>query len=70
MGLIPTLVDDKFTVIGGGFDEVAIVSVSGVVQKEFGVSNSYDMAGLQSGMYFIYLKSSGAVVKRFSVLKK
>lgn len=68
--IIPTLVDDKFTVIGGGFDEVAIVSVSGVVQKEFGVSNSYDMAGLQSGMYFIYLKNSGAVVKRFSVLKK
>lgn len=68
--IIPTLVDDKFIVVGDGFDEVSIVSVSGVVQKEFVVSSSYDMAGLPSGMYFIYLKSSGAVVKRFSVLKK
>lgn len=68
--IIPTLVDDKFIVVGDGFDEVSIVSVSGVVQKEFVVSNSYDMAGLPSGMYFIYLKNSGAVVKRFSVLKK
>ncbi|MBO5864326.1 MAG: cellulase family glycosylhydrolase, partial [Paludibacteraceae bacterium] len=68
--IIPTLVDDKFIVVGDGFDEVSIVSVSGVVQKEFVVSSSYDMAGLPSGMYFIYLKNSGAVVKRFSVLKK
>lgn len=68
--IIPTLVDDKFIVVGDGFDVVSIVSVSGVVQKEFVVSSSYDMAGLQSGMYFIYLKNSGAVVKRFSVLKK
>lgn len=72
LSVLPTIVDDEFTVLGdeNEYTEVSIYSLAGVKLKEFSKHVMYNVSDFSAGTYFVILFKNGVAVKRLTILKR
>ncbi len=66
----PTIWGDEFVIEGFGFDKVVVSNISGVALKQFEAADSYNVADLSAGIYFVTVMEGENIIGRFKAIKK
>lgn len=68
--LVPTIVENEFTILGDDYTSVSVFSTLGVQMSEFEKQEAYDIAHYTKGAYIVVLFKEGVASQRFTILKK